>query len=243
MSKKYKGKTCVYCGTATSTTADHVIAREFFLEKHRSDLPKAPACDACNAEKSRLEHYLTAILPFGGRHFDAITNLETMIPKRLQKNARLHAELNGGLADVQDSGSLHGFATTLPIDYVRLEQLFALIAKGLGWFHWQIILKQGYSAVAAFFLDSGAQFFGRLFSESKTLNHIRGDLGHGTFSYEGIQFVHDPNETLWSLSMYGACFGGDPGSPGEKASQIIAVTGANSQLQEFQDLFSEKRKN
>jgi hypothetical protein len=79
--------------------------------------------------------------------------------------------------------------------------LFALIAKGLGWFHWQIILKQGYSAVAAFFLDSGAQFFGRLLSESKKLSHTSGDLGHGTFSYEGIQFAHDPNETLWRLSM------------------------------------------
>jgi len=214
-----------------------------FLEKHRSDLPKAPACNACNAEKSRLEHYLTAVLPFGGRHFDAITNLETMVPKRLQKNAKLHAELRGRLAEIQDRANLQGFATTLPIDYVRLAQLFALIAKGLAWFHWQIILKQGYSAVAAFFLDRGAQFFGRLFSESKTLNHTSGDLGHGTFSYEGIQFAHDPNETLWRLSIYGgACFG-NPSSPGEKASQIIAVTAAYSQLQDFQDLFSRKQKN
>jgi hypothetical protein len=142
------------------------------------------------------------------------------------------------------SGNTNNEACTVSGVTGCLEQLFALIAKGLGWFHWQIILKQGYSAVAAFFLDSGAQFSGRLFSESKTLNHTSGDLGHGTFSYEGIQFAHDPNETLWRLSIYGdACFGGDIASPGEKASQIIAVTGANSQLQEFLDLFSGKRKN
>lgn len=41
----------------------------------------------------------------------------------------------------------------------------------------------------------------------------------------------------------GACFGGDLVSPGEKASQIIVITGANSQLQKFQDLFPWERKN
>jgi hypothetical protein len=233
VSKRYKGKVCVYCGKEPSTTADHVIAREFFLEKRRGDLPKVPACEMCNAEKARLEHYLTTILPFAGRHPDAVVNLETMVPKRLNRNFRLHTLLSLGLEEVKDKTSPLGFASTLPIDDVRLEQLFALIAKGLAWFHWQILLTPGYSAVAAFFLDSGVQQFQRIIAESKPLSRVTGNWGNKTFCYEGMQFAKDPKETFWKLSVYGgACFG-DPNLPGEKASQVIAVTGADS---EFNDL-------
>jgi hypothetical protein len=81
MSKKYKGKVCVYCGKEPSTTGDHVFAREFFLVKHRDGLPQVPSCDKCNGEKSALEHYLTAVLPFGARHRNASQALQTMVPK------------------------------------------------------------------------------------------------------------------------------------------------------------------
>lgn len=68
MSKKFKGMQCAYCLDAVATTVDHVFSREFFLVEDRGYLPEAPACKACNDEKSRMEHYLTAVLPFGGRH-------------------------------------------------------------------------------------------------------------------------------------------------------------------------------
>jgi|ERR1700722_1420649 len=71
MSKKFKGMQCAYCLDAVATTVDHVFSREFFLVEDRGYLPEAPACKACNDEKSRMEHYLTAVLPFGGRHDQA----------------------------------------------------------------------------------------------------------------------------------------------------------------------------
>jgi hypothetical protein len=55
VSKKFKGKPCVYCTDGTAISADHVIARQFFLERHRANIPKAPACVKCNGEKSALE--------------------------------------------------------------------------------------------------------------------------------------------------------------------------------------------
>jgi hypothetical protein len=75
MSKKYKGKLCVYCASGIATVADHVIAREFFLPARRANLSKVPACHNCNDVKGRLEHYLTAVLGFGARHADASDNL------------------------------------------------------------------------------------------------------------------------------------------------------------------------
>ena len=57
-SKKFQNRPCVYCTTATATTADHVIARQFVSGPLRANLPKVPACSACNNAKSQLEHYL-----------------------------------------------------------------------------------------------------------------------------------------------------------------------------------------
>lgn len=61
-SKKYRDKTCVYCGKEkSSTTGDHVIAREFFPTDARQNLPQVPSCVACNNDKSFIEHYLLAV--------------------------------------------------------------------------------------------------------------------------------------------------------------------------------------
>ena len=75
MSKKYKGKVCVYCAVRKSDSADHVVAREFFPDTHRDDLPKAPACQSCNRGKADLERKLTALLPFGSGHEAAVQTL------------------------------------------------------------------------------------------------------------------------------------------------------------------------
>ncbi|QUN41481.1 hypothetical protein KEH56_18815 (plasmid) [Burkholderia cenocepacia] len=65
-SKRFRNKTCVYCGLEQgANTADHVIAREFFLLAGRDNLPKVPACQECNTAKSRLEHYVLSVLLMG----------------------------------------------------------------------------------------------------------------------------------------------------------------------------------
>lgn len=133
VSKKYKGKICVYYGLAPSETADHVIAREFFLAKDRANLPKVPACLGCNSQKSVLEHYLTAILPFGGRHVDAVPNLVGRVPARLAQNSALHHALAANqkrVLEISPSGVI--FPTmALPIDGEKVEALIGLIVKGL----------------------------------------------------------------------------------------------------------------
>lgn len=97
MGKGYKGVPCVYCQECEADTADHVIARGFFPPDKRGDLPKAPACSECNNAKSKLEHTLTAIMPFGAQHGDAATVLE-MVEPRLAKNKKLHGWLAAGVS-------------------------------------------------------------------------------------------------------------------------------------------------
>ena len=99
MRRDFKGKHCAYCSKAMANSEDHVFARKFFLEKDRKDLPKAPACDDCNGKKSRLETYLSAVLPFAGRHAQAVENLAMGVPKRLDKNRKVSRELFGSMKD------------------------------------------------------------------------------------------------------------------------------------------------
>ena len=110
-----------------------------------------------------------ALLAFGGLHTDAIENLKTMVPKRLEKNAKLRAELAAGF---EQSGG-----TSLPIDHVRLDQLFEMIARGLAFYHWQIILGQGHSAIASIFADDGIDFFARMFDGWNAAKGVAENLG------------------------------------------------------------------
>jgi len=101
MGKRYKGKTCVYCAAAgKSETVDHVLARQFVPGSSQITIPQVPACRQCNKDKSDLEHYLTTVLPFGGRHIDAAANLQNEGPRRLAKNKKVHRELAQGRARI-----------------------------------------------------------------------------------------------------------------------------------------------
>ncbi len=85
MSKKYKGKRCVYCQDNPSINqGDHVFARGLFLEIERHNPIKVPACDECNNKKSSIEHYLAS---FGGRHSGAEETLNSLVPTRLKKKS------------------------------------------------------------------------------------------------------------------------------------------------------------
>jgi hypothetical protein len=224
--KKYKGKQCVYCVEALATTSDHVIGRNFFLENRRGYLPQVPACTSCNGAKSELENYLMAVLAFGARHSDAAVNLQTMIPKRLKKNAKLNAELE---AEFAKSGG-----TTIPFDHVRFDKLFAMIAQGLAWHHWLTLLGHGYSAFAAVYSDSSAAFFEQMVAMWNKPNVAVGNLGENTFSYKGFQNPDCPQMTVWRLSMYGGLnFLGDPQVPGA-ASLVVAVTGPEAIIKRLQ---------
>jgi hypothetical protein len=144
MSKKYRGKTCVYCGVpGISETRDHVLARQFALAERRGDLPVVSACPACNNTKSAVEGYLATVLPFGGRHADAQVNLSTMVPKRLAGNPRLHAELAQGAAPqwVPTPSGRWQFVSAIYIEAGRVEAWLKYLTLGLMFHHWGLLVE------------------------------------------------------------------------------------------------------
>jgi hypothetical protein len=239
MSKRFKGKPCVYCNAAPSTkTGDHVFAREFFLEARRGNLPKVAACETCNNEKSKLEHYLTAVLPFGGRHSDSAEHLSKLVEPRLAKNARLHGELSSGLDQIWSlERGIVMPVHTIPIDGEKVGQLFAFITKALLWHHWQIILEpERHDVWAGFLSPTGLQLFRPFFAATANAS-VRENLGDGTFIYEGVQGNDNPEMSMWLFSIYGGMkLSGDPSTPNDDCSIIGGITATREFMTKFVSL-------
>ena len=224
MSKRFKGKPCVYCGS-DGGTADHIFAREFFPTNLRANLPKVSACRPCNVSKSELEHYLLTLLPFGGRLPISNSLMSAAVPGRLAKNRRLHAELATGQSsiEVKESGGVRR-AMALPFDNAKLVALFRSIARGLAAYHWNAAIPQNYYVGAGLVTEAGEAVLRPLFLLNAR-QAVQESLGKGLILYEGVQGVDNPSLTIWRFQIYGGVvLGGDPDAPDITASDIWAIT-------------------
>ena len=221
MGKKYKGKTCVYCAEeGVSKTRDHVLAREFVLERHRANLPVVPACTACNNLKSRLEASLTTLLPFGGRHPDAVENLSTMVPKRLQANATLRSKIGHGLdnqAWVPTPGGILHRTTTIPIDASQMEAWISYLTLGLIFHHWRSIVSGLTNVTPMLLTAEGERLYAPVFGLKAARRVPVTTIGGGALTYEGVMDTTNSLASAWRFAIYGGIqLGGD--DPRERAS-------------------------
>jgi hypothetical protein len=200
-------------------------------------LPQVPACTKCNKEKSDLEHYLTSLLPFGGRHKQAEENLSTMVPKRLVKNRKLHSRLarNRGYALSEEPDGSKVSCMVLAIDGQRLLDLFKFITKGLLWFHWGALLKENHSVKTISLTEYGEEFFQKHFFSLNSINSIKSEISNNTFSYKGSQAVDTPEISAWQYTIYnGVKFTETVEDFAESSTKIGALTGPNELIDKFQ---------
>jgi hypothetical protein len=235
MAKRPVNKTCVYCCNRPATTWDHVFARSFMPVARRANLPKVPACEQCNNEKSKLENELAAILPFGGRHTDARQHLTTAVPGMLAQNLRLHRELQEGASTnwVLNEKGTFDLAPSVPVAGDMVERLCAYIARGLAWKHWHVRFGSD-CAVAAFVLAPklGETMFNAILHTGST-HRANGDFGDGAFVYEGTQSADDPSLSAWIFSIYGgATFAASDLAEG-LASKIGVLTGRREFIEQY----------
>lgn len=226
MSKKFKSATCVYCADRKSESRDHIFARQFFLESQRHNLPQVPACKLCNQAKSDLEHYLTAVLPFGGRHSGAKDNLSNMVPKRLANNAALRRRLESGRSRIwtREKSGLLVQTMALPFDGPKLEKLVEFIVKGLVWHHWKVLLGSDCQVNIDYLTKPTLSIYNQLLA-APARDRAYGNPGDNTFMYRGAQGTDNPQVSIWQLSLYGGLTLSDDRA---QTSAIGAMTGPKS---------------
>ena len=146
MGKRFKSATCAYGGDP-GATADHVFARSFLPETHRGAIPQVAACAPCNNAKSALEHYRATVLPFSGNHLLSKPMLEHAVPRRLDKNKKLHRALAAGQKSVAwIDGETTQASFGIPWDHDQLlayayrkRDLMSALSWPSKWFEWPIM--------------------------------------------------------------------------------------------------------
>ena len=241
MSKKFKEKLCVYCAERPSTkTGDHVFAREFFMDSERNNPIKVPACVECNNEKSKIEHYLTSLLPFGGMHQDAKEHLVKLVPKRLDKNQKLKNNLQAGMQYIALTNELGESIRhlALPFDGDSYTGLFKYIAKALIWHHWGVFLSKDSFVYATALTEFGADMFHKYFFSLNPKNRIEHEIGVKTMKYLGVQAVDNDQITIWQFEVYNGLVTSSNAEDGfNKSSCIGVITGPRSHEQVVLQLF------
>lgn len=225
MSKRFKGKDCVYCGLQNgSTTGDHVFAREFLPVEHRANLPQVPACERCNADKAKLEHYLLTLLPFGGDHPASTDLLTASVPKRLAKNVKLHRQLAKGRGRVLvKQGSILMPSMALPFDGRKLSELFALITRGMVAHAFSAQIPQDYSVNAGILTERGEEITRPLLAMNAKDRAVA-ILADGLIEYEGAQAFDNSALTIWRYRLYGGVLFADVNSEGHATKNIWAIS-------------------
>jgi hypothetical protein len=203
MSKKYKGSLCVYCGINPSDSADHIISKSIFYDPKKVDIPQVPACSDCNNKKAKIEHTLSAVLPFGGRHLLAKEHLrQSKIRRRLARNIplqrRVKKALEKGARLTSENESL---PMKLPEELKMLKEYLIYVVKGLSYFHWQLYLVGNVKIEVDFLTEKGRRFYEDTYFKMKWLEKAEKVLEHNTIKYTGIRGCD--KSTVWLFSLYG----------------------------------------
>jgi hypothetical protein len=148
-----------------------------------------------------------------------------MVPKRLARNVKLHRTLrdNWGKIWAEERG-IHMPISMLPLDPTKLQELFAVIVRGLVFFHFSAHLKQQDEVQVFALTHAGEKYFDGLF-RLEVAARVNADLGLGTFCYEGAQAIDCPQITVWRFQIYGGVKFGDSQKPGEVSGRLGALSG------------------
>lgn len=235
-SKKFRDKLCVYCRDKNSTTADHVFPREFFQISERDLLPKVPSCSECNNKKSQIEHYLTAVLPFGATHPNAKKALSVDTAKRLSKNKKLHRELQETFKQhlINDLEEGAKNAQVISIDPEKIHDFCAYVGLGLLWHHWKIYLPINCSYRVFTPSEYGLEFINNLFNLTTELR-VHEKLGNETIQYKGIASEISDGISVWAIQLLGGITVADNEfSHVFKNSFVAVITGSEERLEKLE---------
>ena len=224
-SKKYKGRTCVYCAEAVSETADHVVCRNFFLPEYRDNLPKVPACLECNGAKSKIEHYLTALLPFGSGHPAALSGQTKQVERRLRRNRPLREQLSNEMKRLRicKSDGQKEDMLALPIDGSKWLEYLELVVRGLVWHEWGEVIPSSYVIRVVSLIKRKFELFENHILTLGEKERVAGRFAGGAFCYSGTSAPDDRAFTVWRISLYDDLLLVWPAEDGENHQLITAV--------------------
>lgn len=235
-SKKFKDKLCVYCRKNSSSTADHIFPRELFLIRDRKDIHKVPCCTQCNNTKSKLELYLTSVLPFSGTHYASHPLLKT-VKKRLKKNNKLYQYLHKNHKyEFNPHNNPYRESLYIPLDYKKLHEFCDYVGKALYWIHSGKYLNSDASSVSFTPSRTAINIFQPLMREPHAKISIEKSIGNGTIKYKGC-IGNEKSLTIFAIQLLGGITVVDSNSNYTfKNSFIFFIAGSPKLINNFEEL-------
>jgi hypothetical protein len=183
------------------------------------------------------------MLPFGGRHAQAVEALQTGVPKRLENNRKLQRQLQQAMepAWVQEGSGLFLRTSTMPFDGEKLEDLLKYIARGLTWHHWNAYIGPDYYVSVMFMSDTLGMAFQQIVRSWRVGARASSNIGQGTVEYEGVQAADAPGLTVWLIAAFGGVMLSDSRTriahrPAETSSRWWVITGPPEIARQIEDL-------
>lgn len=170
------------------------------MPNDRQNIPKVPACIECNGVKSKYEHYIATVLPFGGRHGQAKENLTTMVPKRISKNRNLLYNLRESFQKRQNQSFPEELGTPIDFDHETLIEWFKYVGFGLMWHEFDHLVPPSYQIDVIALSDFGETKF-RLFFNYDGFR-IKRTIGADVVRYEAIASKSDIGVGAIMLDLY-----------------------------------------
>lgn len=230
MTKGYKGKLCAYCNERIAVTGDHIVARKFFPNEYRANLPQAPICVKCNTDKSALENYAMTVFPFGSDHPAARERLWKKVGRRLAKNKKIASVLRLGAQHVwvQVNQGIAAATLSIPFDWQRVEPLFQMIVRGLVWYQWSAYVPNDYIIKVMPISRHGFDFFQNCILSLSPDFCMHRSFANGAFNYTATRSTEDSAFTAWHISLYGKLNMVGAEGNGDDVAYICAMTGPKS---------------
>lgn len=206
---------CVYCGSKSNLTRDHIPPRALFGKPPPNNLITVPACKECNSGASKDDEYFVSRLALRDEAYqnsdarDAMMRFVRSLEK--PKQMGLRRAFTKSLFEVPQfttSGLYIGKRGGVNVDLVRLSRVADRIVRGL-YFHETKSRLPRDCKVTAWAEDGLIDVPSDVVESLKQtivlplLRQPEKAVGRGTFEYRYLFARDEPKASGWLLSFYG----------------------------------------
>ena len=190
---------CIYCGSNTNITSDHIPPKCLFRERKRLQLITVPACDKCNNFYKKDDEYFRIYASADISRNEQGNKLwyKKVMGSTFRRSPKLRKNIVSNISeDIRISNCAVLKRKRLNLDARRINNVLIKIVKGLYWYHYNKCLPA----------DTLFEVFQNppINDESKSIllrTKFRA-IGNEEFKYRYSRCDDDNFTSIWGLSFF-----------------------------------------
>ncbi|MBI4231618.1 hypothetical protein HY605_00175, partial [Candidatus Peregrinibacteria bacterium] len=190
---------CVYCGSKTNITSDHIPPKCLFREREGLQLITVPACDKCNNFYGKDDEYFRIYVSGDISRNEQGDKLwyEKVMGSTFRRSPKLRKNIVANISeDIKVSNGTASKKKKLNLDASRINNVLIRIVKGLYWHHYNECLPSNilFEVYQNPPIDDG--------SKDILLRTNLRMIGNEEFKYRYRRCDDDNFTSVWGLSFF-----------------------------------------